>query len=190
MSQIIRLTDKNFNLVGKQKKTMILNIPGIVLVFFKTSSCLGCAAVEPKVIQISQEETRISYAFVNVGDFNNVVRMSKASTTEIKTVPALILYIDGTPYARYNGEKTVVNIKNFINRSLQQKLQNTQQPSFVQAPINTPYHQPQQQPPQPPAGYKAVGTAGGNQEEGEQFLIPPGLIPYNTPWESDYQNYN
>ena len=78
------------------------------------------------------------FAILNVSQNKSCVVLSQKTTTPIKYVPYIVLYIDGKPAISYKGPYSIEEIRNFIlnvSRDLQQKQQ------FVnkrQAPANEP----------------------------------------------------
>jgi len=115
---IHELMQGNFSIAGRQIKTLNINMPGNVLVFFKMDSCGNCRDVQPVFYQLAGIEKNISYAIVNLTHNRGIVNMSRATTTPITAVPFLILYIGGSPRAIYRGKKTIPNMRSFINKAL------------------------------------------------------------------------
>lgn len=115
---IHNLTDRNFQVVGHNRKTLNINLPGNVLVFFKMDGCKGCGAFEPLFYQLSREDQRASYAIVNLSNARNVINMSRATGTPIQAVPYILLYVNGSPLARYKGNKNLPSLKAFITKVL------------------------------------------------------------------------
>ena len=116
---IHQLTPQNFSVSNRgQKRYLNINLPGPVLVFFKTERCDGCKAFKSVFYQIAREEKRINYAIADVTS-REIVEMSRQTTTSITAVPFLLLFINGGPHAKYNGKKNIASVKSFINKALQ-----------------------------------------------------------------------
>ncbi len=127
---IVQLYPGNFSLVGRQRKTMNISLPGNVLVLYIMQDCRGCQAVEPIFHELSRVESRVKYAICNLTNARDIIAMSHQTKTQIQKVPHMILYIMGRPHARFRGEKNIPSLRNFIGRAL---TASTQQPQeFVQ----------------------------------------------------------
>lgn len=201
---MLTLTSDNFVVMGTRTKTLGINIPGNVLVFFKMSTCPNCAAFEPIFVQLSHQENRVSHAVIDVGQYRDVALTSKGTSTQITSVPCLILYIDGRPHSRIPGAKNVNAARDFITKSLQAKPKSSQQ-QFMPSNYGNGAVKMQQM----PGGSNGksylpdIGTApsmkgiikgtrsgysgGGNVDEEDEPLlaIPNDVIPWNTPWLSE-----
>jgi len=129
MSIVQQLTSRNFSLSGGQKKFLNIDRPGPVLCFFSMDSCPGCRTLTPIFNQIAREEPSINYAIINLTSNRDIVAMSRQSTTSISAVPCLLFFVDGNPFAKYNGKKSNVDIKSFIRKILQQMNSSHQQPT-------------------------------------------------------------
>jgi thiol-disulfide isomerase/thioredoxin len=115
-----QLSSKNFSLTNTGRtKNLNINLGGVVLCFFKMDSCPGCNSFDPIFRQLSLENQNISYAIINLTSSRDIVTMSRDSTTPITSVPFLLLFINGNPHAKYNGQKTITALKSFINKALQ-----------------------------------------------------------------------
>lgn len=201
---VTRLNDGNFFMSGKN---MNIDMKGITLVFFKSERCQGCAVFDHVFNQIMMEERRINYATIDLSHNQNVVKMSKASTTEIQKVPHVILYDNGRPHARFTGEKTLKGIREFLGTILPTLLQRPPQVSFIQPQHHTSggypsndgygyatgggggYQQPvPQQAPrmQPQPSYQSPQNQCDPDDE-ECLKMPSHIIPYNMPWETEFK---
>lgn len=178
---IHQLSAQNFNVVGHSRKTLNINIPGNVLVFFKMDGCPGCNAFEPIFYQLAGEERRVNYAVINLTSSREVVAMSRTTTTPIQSVPIVLLYVNGNPLAKYNGKKSIPAMKSFVSKALPhappqqyQAQAQTQQQTFMPQQEgggggqsmygNGGYNHPKMGPQQ--------GQAGYNQQHGPQQPTP------------------
>lgn len=129
---VYELTAQNFNVVQGRKKILTINIPGTVLVFFKMDQCDGCRLFQPVFYQLSNEDRRLNYAIINISTYRQVAQLAHGTSTPIRKVPSLILFHNSRPKARYNGSKSNVAIKSFLNKVLAQlPQQNPQNQSFM-----------------------------------------------------------
>ena len=58
--------------------------------------------------------TGCQFGVVNVSTSKKLVDMTRQTTSPITYVPLLILYVNGRPYMKYDGEKSDTAIRNFI----------------------------------------------------------------------------
>ena len=133
---IAQLYPGNFKLIGRQRKTMNISLPGNVLVFYKMQECQGCQAVEPIFHQLANVEHRVKYAICDLTNARDVIAMSHQTKTQIQKVPHIILYINGRPHARFRGDKNVPMLRSFIAKALAQAPTQQQQGFMQQQPGN------------------------------------------------------
>lgn len=195
-----QLSERNFILAGKNTKSLNINIPGNVLVFFEMNGCQGCKAFKGIFNQLATENL-VNCAIINVSNFPRVVEMSRQSNVPITKVPSLILYINGVPKAKYNGNKNIPMIKNFI-----QQILNKQQMNTTNVPQRSSMYglqQPKRQVYQPEVrnrmnttrgpvagGYTIMNNQDDEDDDDERLAIPSNIIPHNTPWDSEYKKMN
>lgn len=202
-----QLTSQNFHVVGQQRQALNINFAGNVLVLFKLDGCQGCGAFEPIFYQLAGVENRATMAVLNLSHHRDIIQQSRNTSTPIKKVPCLILYIQGRPRAVFNGKKDIPNLRKFITDVLdsaasQQQSFAPQQQSFV--PQQNMYggaqqggavYMPESQPPKVAA--RMAQHDGGmahpsmsqqcDSDDEECLMMPDQIIPHNMPWESDYK---
>jgi len=184
---------------------MTINRPGYTLVFFKMTGCAGCNAFAPIFSDLSVTAPGIDhFVTINVSTYRNVVAMSRDTKTPIQIVPLIILYIDGKPYAKYTGKKSLPDVLSFITKNTESKSH-----GFMQNPAHRaqPPPQPQQrgmygqsqythpamhpdmqgvrQPTRPQQQYAQMGEP--EDEDEEKLLVPNQVTPHNVPWEGNYR---
>lgn len=192
MSRILSLSSGNFLLSGRQKKTLNINIPGNVLVFFKTMDCPGCREFEPMFGNLSRADTRVVYAIIDVSVHRDVVTLSRETSMPIQSVPTLVLYTSGRPFAKFTGKKNEQAISSFITKALQ-SIPNTGQQQFMgQPPQGIPQAPPQLRYPDIPnhqvTGLKnQKGLPPAVEDDDTRLSQPDGIIPHNIPWKAEYQ---
>ncbi len=210
-----QLTTQNFHLVGRQRKTLNINLQGNVLVFFKMQGCVGCNAFEPVFYQLAGIEKRINYGMVDLTPNRNVINMSRQTNTPIQAVPSLIFYINGRPHAKYNGKKNIQALRGFIAKALQSAPPpvvhqgggadrgSHQSDAFMPRQGYQPQQYPGSQPKvHMPEGLKSpsmqgIVKGGGrsnyaylnpvDEEDEEKLEMPEHVTPHNMPWESGYK---
>jgi len=162
-----QLSSQNFQVVGRNTKSLNINIPGNVLVFFKMDGCHGCSAFEPVFYQLAGEERRASCAIANLSQCRDVIAMSRSTTTPIQAVPYIVLYVSGNPIAKYTGKKTIPSLQNFLNQALPPPSQ-TQTQDFMQQPSQ-------------PHGPPSQGMYGSGGYSHPQMAPHQGHSGYNPP---------
>lgn len=195
----------DFRLVQSQGgQIMTINRRGYALVFFKMSGCQGCDAFAPVFSELSRTPTGVDhFVSVNVTNYRNIIGMSRNTKTPIQTVPLIILYVDGNPYAKYTGKKTLPDMLSFITKNTE-----SNSASFIQPPQHAyPSQQASQQrgmyghsqyshpplqpdahnrpPNRPPQPYAQLGEP--DDDDDEKLLIPGQVTPHNVPWEGNYR---
>ena len=178
MSSITFLDATNFVLIGNQNKSLGINIPGPVLVFFKMQTSEPCREFEPTFTKLSNTDKRVSYGVLDVQQHKDVVLWSRKTSTPITGVPILILYLNGKPHAKFNGIKNVPSIQSFISQALQTvpASSNRQQKSFMPgAPSNSNMYGGGQQGDIPDQGYRMAGSQGQYPGNGPPVKNAPDI---------------
>ena len=172
------LTDTNFTLSGGH---MLCNVQApIMFVMFKTENCAYCQQTAPIFFDLSQREIRTKWAIADVSKYRNIIAMAKASSTPLRAVPMMILYINGRPHANYKGKRTAQHIYTFLNKILSSINTNRTFAQPQQPPTggSNPYPQPSYQP-----------AIDGNVQmqpmpPGSEIRMPGRVKPHNEPWRS------
>jgi hypothetical protein len=194
MSRIITLSTANFSLMGRQKKTLNINVNGNVLVFFKMVNCQGCQAFEPVFVSLARSDSRVTYAIVDVAVNKEVVMMSRETTMPIQSVPTIVFYTSGRPFMKFTGKKNEQSISSFITKALQTVPSMGSQP-FIAAPPNPGSgpqpHNPVSRYPDIPShqitGLKNQKGTPPVEDDDNRLMQPEGIIAHNVPWESGYR---
>lgn len=119
MSSLLFLSEKDFSVQqGKKGQVLCNNLPGISLVLFFSKKCPHCVSSFPVFEHLPQIIPGCRFALLNVSTYSNVARMSQKTIAPITYVPFIILYVNGRPFMKYNGEKTVKAIASFVNEVL------------------------------------------------------------------------
>jgi len=110
------LKEKDFSLQEcKKGNSLCCNVKGISLILFYSNSCPHCNDIFPifqtlpKIIQSCQ------FGMLNISNNFEVAKMSLESNCPIEYVPFLVLYVNGRPFMKYTGPKTLQDIGNFLN---------------------------------------------------------------------------
>ncbi|AHA45984.1 putative thioredoxin [Insectomime virus] len=180
------LTSKDFTVRGS-----LLNVnsaSGNVLVFFKKGNCRFCSTFEPVFQACAENEPRIEWAIVDLDRSPEVIQKSRQTKNPIKTVPYIVMFINGVMKAIYtNKDRSMHSVLGFVNEILNMSgvvgmrtnAVQRQQPQNPQTSFIQQRHQQQQQAP----SYQSV-----SQPEQGQVSLGADYVPYNIPWASDITN--
>ncbi len=197
MSEIVFLRTDNFVFMGSDKKTLGINIPGLVLVFFKMNGDQNCNAFEPVFANLTRVERRISYGILDASSNKSLIQQSRNTTTPITAVPQLYLYVNGAPHSRFTGTKNVESLRSFINKALSLLEQPPQTNIYGSGPRPTSQtpktYQPEVRPPSLKGVLKGgapansgIGLPGFVEDDSKQkLLVPDTVVPWNTPWDAE-----
>jgi thiol-disulfide isomerase/thioredoxin len=127
--------------------------PGLTLVLFYSNHCEYCDNLIKKFKQLPHIVNGGQFSMVNVSQHPDIPERSNNTMAAITYVPDLILYVNGSPYIRYDGPHDIEQITTFIveiYKKIQQinfypQQQKTQQ---LQQQANQQPQQPQQYYPQ------------------------------------------
>jgi hypothetical protein len=115
MNSLIFLTEEDFSIQqGKKGYIMCNNIPGVSLVLFFGNRCDHCPPVKDAFNYLPRAVQGCQFALVNLSTNVNIAYMSKKTIAPIEHVPFIILYVNGRPFMKYNGDKTVQALANFV----------------------------------------------------------------------------
>lgn len=180
MSGILYLNVDDFVIrKGEKGNLLCLNydVRGLSLVLFYSNECQHCNRLLVQYKQLPYNINGCQFTMINVNRVENrrVVSMSNQTIVPITYVPDIILYVDGIPYMRYDGNHDIQSIKTFI-LEIYQQLQKTasmnpfmdtrgggqpQQPRASSASSNgLPPRPPTTTTPSPPQAQTTTTTAG------------------------------
>jgi hypothetical protein len=208
---IQQVNSSHFKIIGQRSKTLSILLGGNLLVYFTTSNeSDGCRQFDDIFKQLASSEKRLQYVVCDVARDVNIVRMSNETTTPIKSVPFVIIYINNMPKAFMPGSN-LQKMRVFINDIIQRE-------SVAQSPSQTPIAQtttytdargpsglygnkpPNSKINQPEIGeppslkslrgngktsYAPLGAV--DDAEDVKLTLPGNVLPYNVPWESQYK---
>lgn len=116
MASILFLSDKDFNIQdGKKGKVLCLKQQsGVTFCLFHSDQCTHCNLLYPVFKQLPKIIPNCSFALLNVSKYMNVVKASMDTISQITEVPYMILFVNGRPFMRYTGQRTLEEIESFI----------------------------------------------------------------------------
>jgi thiol-disulfide isomerase/thioredoxin len=114
-NNLLYLTEKDFFVQnGKKGPLLCCNTKGVTFVLFYAKSCPHCSDVFPIFQELPRILPSCQIALINVTSNMNVAQMSKDTTCPITYVPLMILFINGRPFMKYTGAKTLQDIYAFL----------------------------------------------------------------------------
>ena len=119
MSSLVFLSENDFSIQqGKKGYILCTNLPSISLVLFYSKQCNSCNDTIPIFQRLPQLVYGCQFSLLNVSNNMGVVAMSNKTSVPLTHVPFIILYVNGKPFMKYNGPKTLKDIANFVNEVL------------------------------------------------------------------------
>jgi thiol-disulfide isomerase/thioredoxin len=143
MSGILFYGSADFSLRQGENGSLLCltyDAPGLTLVLFYSNHCEYCENLIKKFKQLPGIFNGCQFSMVNVSQHPDIPERSSNTTAAITYVPDVILYVNGSPYIRYDGPHEIDQITNFIVEIYKK----VQQINFFPK-----QQQPQQQQPQP-----------------------------------------
>lgn len=117
MNNMLFLQSKDFFVdEGTKGKVLCNNQKGICLVLFHADAqqCAHCEETIPEFKKLPYRMASIKFGLCNVSKNRETVEMSAQTIAPITYVPYIILYVQGRPLMRYDGERTVDKILEFL----------------------------------------------------------------------------
>ena len=93
---------------------LCIRMVGLSFVYFSSNNCKYCDEFLPIFKELPTLIGGCHFGTINVSNNMNLVKVSMKSTTPIKYVPYCIMYIDGVPFMRYDGNRNKEQIKTFV----------------------------------------------------------------------------
>lgn len=108
------------------------NIKGYSLILFYSTACHHCQNILPLFKRLPERVLGCHFGMVNISNNKDIIAMSEKTTSPIKYVPFIILYIHGKPYMRYDyeGEPSTDSMMKFVVQVLS-KFQSKEKEKFV-----------------------------------------------------------
>ncbi len=122
MSGLLFLTSEDFGIKGD---TLCTNIQGISLLLFYSTQCEHCKMLTPIFKSLPGTIGGCQFGMINVSNNKSCVKMSRETISPITYVPYIVLYVNGSPFMRYNGPHVLSEIQRFV-LEVANKLQNKQ----------------------------------------------------------------
>jgi len=115
MSSLLFLSTDDFRIThGKSGDVISHQIKGFSLILYYSTKCVYCQQIIPIFKQLPYVVNGCQFGIINVSLNKSLISMASRTITPIEYVPLIILYINGSPYMRYNGPNKQDDIRNFI----------------------------------------------------------------------------
>jgi hypothetical protein len=115
---ILFLTTDDFSVVNEPLgKMLCTNIPGFSLILFYTNNCKFCGDFIKEIKLLPSIITGCKVGLVNLHNLPKLVQMSIDTITPFKFVPYVLLYVNGRPFMRYDGDANAQSFRKFIMES-------------------------------------------------------------------------
>jgi thiol-disulfide isomerase/thioredoxin len=138
MSNSIIYLNSNDFFVGEGSKGKVLctNIKELVFVMFHADSdkCKYCEEAVPQFRQLPHAISSCRFAFVNLNNNLDIVKMANETIAPFSYVPYMILYVNGRPFIRYDGDRNVKDMADFVIEVIS-RLKSNVNTKFSNAPV-------------------------------------------------------
>ena len=116
MSGLLFLKTDDFYIQQASKGGTILctSIRGISVILFYSTSCDYCKKLIPIFKRLPGQIGGAQFGMANVSIDQLIVKMSRDTIAPIKYVPLIILYVNGRPFIRFDGDMNEESIKQFV----------------------------------------------------------------------------
>ena len=115
MSGLLFCTNEDFFIQNiKDQNVLSCNIDGFSFILFYSTQCKFCKQLVPIFKSLPGTIGGCKFGMLNISKNKEIIQKSIHSSTEIKYVPLMILYIDGKPFMRYDGPLDKQSILEFI----------------------------------------------------------------------------
>jgi len=116
------LTDRDFYIdQGQKGKLLCTRRTDMSLVAFHTPACPYCETAKPILAKIADRwKNVLSVRSVNLITYPSIVEMSAYTLAPLRSVPTIILYVNGRPYVMYEGDIVEKDMFEFCEAMVQQ----------------------------------------------------------------------
>ena len=119
-------SDDYYRTEGQKGPILCHKIKGLSLIFYYSTECPHCQSFIPEFKKLPGRIGGCQFGMVNVNKNVKLIKLSQNTIAPIQFVPYIMLYVDGKPFIRYDGEHNLGMIMDFIvdvNKKLQQREQ-------------------------------------------------------------------
>lgn len=87
---------------------------GYVLMLFYSTRCEYCGEMIQKFNELNETVNGCSFAQINLDNNKEVINKVNQSNIELKHVPLVVLFANGSPYMIYSGPVSTPDLRRFI----------------------------------------------------------------------------
>jgi hypothetical protein len=136
-NNIIFLSSNDFFVgEGSKGKVLCTNVKDLILVMFHAdlNKCKYCEEALPEFKQLPLAISSCRFALVNLNRNLEIVKMANETIAPFSYVPYMILYVNGRPFIRYDGDRNVKDMADFVIEVIARLKTNTNN-NFANAPV-------------------------------------------------------
>lgn len=111
MTSLLFLDNDDFYI---QQGMLSHSIKGISLLMFYANECSYSHKIAPIFKQLPRVINGCQFGLVNLSMNPGIIDMSQSTILPIEYVPLIVLYNNGTPYIKYDGEGTLEGLTQFV----------------------------------------------------------------------------
>lgn len=140
-------SDDYYRTEGQKGPILCHKIKGLSLIFYYSIECQHCQSFIPEFKKLPGRIGGCQFGMVNVNKNVKLIKLSQNTIAPIQFVPYIMLYVDGKPFIRYDGEHNLDMILDFIidvNKKLKQREQFLDQERRKQMMMKQQFQQQQQ----------------------------------------------
>jgi thiol-disulfide isomerase/thioredoxin len=135
MNSLKFLSDQDFSMtMGKKGQNLCIGMGGLVLVLFYANECSHCHSFIPQYKALSSRFPMCQFAMINIGQYQNVAIASMKTSSPVRQVPYLLLYLERKPVIIYTGDFNINALSDFLQNRILTKIQS--KTSFVQHKVD------------------------------------------------------
>lgn len=119
-------SDDFFKAEGQKGPIICHKIKGLCLVLYYSTECNNCRKFIPEFKKLPGRIGGCQFGMVNINNNVKLIKLTHNTIAPIHFVPYIMLYVDGKPFIRYDGEHDINMITDFIidvNTKLKQREQ-------------------------------------------------------------------
>lgn len=122
MNNQIYLTADDFHIENgnKGKLLCISEIPGLCFVMYHADvgKCTYCDETMPHFKAAARMVPSCKFGFCNLSRNPAIIKLGASTITPFEAVPTLMVYFNGRPLARYEGERSSTDLAEFIQEMI------------------------------------------------------------------------
>ena len=119
MNNLFFLTEDDFYITQSKedgKQILACNYEGYCMVLFHVneSKCEHCSETIPEFKTTARRFTHCGFGLCNLSKYPGVISLSKNTKVPLRHVPYILFYVNGIPFARYEGKRNADDMSEFL----------------------------------------------------------------------------